>query len=155
MQVLVQHRDTAGDVLRLFIQLADIVVYQFPDRLKILLLPVKGQGFAHFAVQVGQVCKGGQAAACLKGQTLELGQGGLFSNELRPALHGFTGDADAFCFTRLCAFHNGRAPLRVSGTSLHSVQLPGRIPKARQGGEYWLKIRREIFDFQLWQRIGC
>ena len=96
MQVLVQHRDTAGDVLRLFIQLADIVVYQFPDRLKILLLPVKGQGFAHFAVQVRQVCKGGQAAACLKSQTLEFCQGGLFQDELCPLLHIGAGCTDAF-----------------------------------------------------------
>ena len=53
MQMLVQHRDAAGDVLRLFTQLADIIVYKLPDWLKIIFFPVKGQGFAHFAVQAG------------------------------------------------------------------------------------------------------
>ena len=109
----------------------NIIIYQLPDRSEILSFSVKGQCLTHPAVEFRQVCKGGLSAASLQGQTLELGQDCLFPNELRPALHGFTGDADAFCFTRLCAFHNGRALLRVSGASLHSVQLPGRIPKAR------------------------
>ena len=92
--MLVQNRNSAGKVARLFIQFSDIGVYQFPDWLEILFFPVKGQGFAHLAIQVGQVCKGGQVAASLKGQTLELGQGRPFPDKLRPFFHAVAGYGD-------------------------------------------------------------
>jgi len=42
VKMLVQHRKASGDVPRLFIQLAHIVVYQLPDGFEVLRFPVKG-----------------------------------------------------------------------------------------------------------------
>ena len=48
--MLVQYRKASGNVPRLFIQFAHVIVYQLPDGLEVLFFPVKGQGFAHLAI---------------------------------------------------------------------------------------------------------
>ena len=154
MQVLVQHRDAAGNVLRLFIQFADVGVYQFSDWHEILFFPVKGQGFAHPRIQVGQVCKGGQAACCLNGQFLKSCQSGLFQNKPRPFFHAVTGQTDTLTLALLHAFQNSGFLLRVAGTGCHCIQFALCVPKTRQSRKHRLKGCREVRDFQIRQRVG-
>nr|DAI87884.1 MAG TPA: hypothetical protein [Caudoviricetes sp.] len=154
MQVLVQHRDAAGDVPRLFIQPANVAVYQFPDRLEIIFFPVKGQGFAHFAVQVRQVCKGGQVASCLNGQFLKSCQSGLFLNKLRPFHHTAAGYGDILALALLHTCQNSGFLLRVAGTGCHRIQFAFCVPKTGQRRKHRLKVCREVFDLQIRQRVG-
>ena len=155
MQVLVQHWDAAGNVPRLFIKAANIVVHQFPDGFKILFFPVKRQGFAHLAIQVWQICEGGQCASGLQGQRLEPGQSGLFPDKLCPLFYAVAGDGDILALAFFYALHDGRSLLRVSSADFHRVQLALCVPKTGQCRKHRLKVCREVFDFQIRQRVGC
>ena len=132
----------------------NIIIYQLPDRSEILSFSVKGQCLTHPAVEFRQVCKGGLSAASLQGQTLELGQGCLFPNELRPALHVLAGDADALGFAFLRTVQNSGFLLWIAGAGCHCIQFALRVPETGQSRKHRLKVWGKVFDFQIRQRVG-
>ena len=90
-----------------------------------------------------------------EGQTLEPGQGSLFPDKLRPFFYAVAGYGNTLAFAFSYAFHDDLLLLWVAGAGFHRVQTAPCIPEAGYGGKYWLQVCRKVFDFQVWQSIGC
>ena len=149
MEVPVQGADSGGDIVRLLVQVADILVDHLPDGGEVLPRPVGIQSLTHPAIEPGQFLVTGGRTGCLNGQCLELGQRPPLPQSFGPLPYPAASDLDR---GGVQGFQAGRHLLfqaRVTMEQPHHIHPPLGAPGSVDGSIQFTQLLGEVIGFQL------